>query len=98
LIKDILNVCQREAVIKMRIDIGCGKNKREDGIWIGIDLYPYPDVDIVSDVFEFLEEIENESISEANMSHFFEHLEVNERISIMNNHIPEDESRCSIAC
>jgi predicted SAM-dependent methyltransferase len=82
----------------MRIDIGCGKNKREDGIWIGIDLYPYPDVDIVSDVFEFLEEIENESISEANMSHFFEHLEVNERISIMNNHIPEDESRCSIAC
>ena len=54
----------------MKIDIGCGKNKRTDGDWTGIDEIYFEGVEVVSNIFPFLKSLENDSLEAVNMSHF----------------------------
>lgn len=55
----------------IRIDIGCGKNKKEG--FIGLDQFPIPGVDVVTDLTKRWP-YEDNSVDEANCSHFIEHL------------------------
>ena len=55
----------------MKIDVGCGSKKRGQD-YIGVDIYPYPGVNIVHDVETGLPFKDNE-IDEIYTSHFLEH-------------------------
>jgi len=55
----------------VKIDIGCGKNKKEG--FLGVDILPLEGVDKVIDLREPWP-FENSSVDEANCSHFIEHL------------------------
>lgn len=65
----------------VKLDIGCGKNKR-DG-FIGVDQYPMEGVDIVHDVRKAWPWDSN-SVDEVNCSHFLEHLTAGERVHFFN--------------
>jgi len=68
--------------IGRKLDIACGQNKQEG--WIGIDICKTDQADIVHDLRVTPWPIESESIDEARASHFFEHLDGQERIRFMN--------------
>lgn len=65
----------------VKLDIGCGKNKREG--FIGVDQYPMENVDVVMDVREVWP-YENDSVDEVHSSHFVEHLTGVERVKFYN--------------
>lgn len=65
----------------LRLDIGCGKNKKEG--FIGLDQYEIPGVDVVCDLRSRLPYDDN-SVDEVHCSHFLEHLEAKERVAFMN--------------
>lgn len=65
----------------LRIDIGCGKNKRPG--FIGVDQYAMDGVDVVMDVRQPWPWKDN-SVDEAHCSHFLEHLTGLERVYFMN--------------
>jgi len=54
---------------KIRIDIGCGKNKKEG--FIGIDIDPNSDADIIASALDL--PFNDSSIDEINCSHLVEH-------------------------
>ena len=56
----------------IRLDIGCGSNKRKG--FVGLDLRPLPSVDIVCDIEEDPIPLEDNSVSKVYMSHFIEHV------------------------
>ena len=56
----------------MKIDLGCGKNKKEG--FIGVDQYPMDGVDVVLDIGTETWPWEDNSVEEAHCSHFLEHL------------------------
>lgn len=56
----------------IRIDIGCGSNKRAG--FTGIDSISFPGVDIVHDLRVMPWPFETSSVHEANCSHYLEHL------------------------
>lgn len=58
----------------MKIDLGCGKNKRKDGDWIGCDQYAMEGVDKVFNIGAEKWPFEDNSIDEAHAAHFIEHL------------------------
>lgn len=60
-----------EQAAPLRLDFGCGKNKKEG--FIGVDQYAIPGVDIVADLSQKWPWPDN-SVEEANASHFIEHL------------------------
>ena len=62
------------------VDVGCGNNKKSG--FIGLDVYSYPDVDIVWDVRAGLPFKENE-VDKFYCSHFLEHLTGEEVIDCM---------------
>ena len=64
-----------------RIDIGCGKSKREG--FTGIDQYAMDGVDHVFDLRKPWP-IESNSVDEAHSSHFIEHLTALERVHFYN--------------
>ena len=64
-----------------KLDIGCGKNKREG--FTGIDQYAMEGVDHVFDLRQPWP-IESDSVEEVNCSHFLEHLTGQERVQFMN--------------
>lgn len=68
--------------VPLKIDIGCGKNKK-DG-FRGMDRIPFPGVDYVFDVGKERWPFINDEISEAHTSHFVEHLTSIERIHFCN--------------
>lgn len=70
-----------EPQVPLRIDIGCGKNKKEG--FIGVDQYAIPGVDVVCNMREGLP-YDNDSVDEVHCSHFIEHLERQERVRFMN--------------
>lgn len=72
----------KEGVIK--IDCGCGKNKRQDGNWIGIDIMDFEGVDIVLDLSKEKWPFKDGSVDEVHASHFVEHLKPKERIHFVN--------------
>jgi hypothetical protein len=65
----------------LRIDLGCGPNKREG--FIGADSIAFPNVDIVTDLTETWP-WSDESVDEAHASHFIEHLNALQRIHFVN--------------
>lgn len=66
----------------MKIDIGCGKNKKEG--FIGVDQFAMEGVDIVMDVRQTPWQFEDGSIEEVHCSHFLEHLTQEERVKFFN--------------
>jgi hypothetical protein len=68
-------------VKELKLDIGCGKNKKEG--FIGVDQYKMPGVDKVMDVRKKWP-YKNDSVSEVHCSHFIEHLTSNERVHFLN--------------
>ena len=56
----------------MKIDLGCGKNKKEG--FIGVDQYSMEGVDVVLDIGASPWPWEDNSVDEAHCSHFLEHL------------------------
>lgn len=68
----------------IRIDLGCGTNKRKDGEWVGVDVLDFEGVDIVLDLGKEKWPWEDGTVTEAHASHFVEHLEAAERIHFVN--------------
>ena len=66
----------------MKLDLGCGKNKREG--FVGCDQYAMEGVDHVFNIGEEAWPFEDESVDEAHASHFLEHLNAKQRIHFMN--------------
>ena len=66
----------------MKLDFGCGKNKREG--FEGVDSRPFEGVDHVVDLTTTPWPWENESVDEAHASHFVEHLTATQRIDFVN--------------
>jgi len=66
----------------MKIDIGCGKNKKEG--FTGVDQYAMEGVDIVHDLTMAPWPFEDDSIEEIYCSHFLEHLTGGQRVAFMN--------------
>ncbi|MFQ5957379.1 MAG: methyltransferase domain-containing protein, partial [Candidatus Brocadiales bacterium] len=54
-----------------RLDLGCGPDKK-DG-YIGIDVHPYPCVDVVRDVDRHGLPFDDNSVNEVRAHHFLEH-------------------------
>lgn len=65
----------------MKLDLGCGRNKKEG--FIGVDSLSFPEVDIVHDLTKTWP-WENDSIEEVHCSHTVEHLTAEERIFFVN--------------
>lgn len=57
----------------VRVDLGCGAKKRGDFFWIGVDIYPYPCVDIVRDIEEQGLPLCDCCVDVVYASHFMEH-------------------------
>jgi SAM-dependent methyltransferase len=67
----------------VKLDIGCGKNKREG--FIGVDQFPMENVDIVLDVVKDTWPWADGEVEEIHCSHFIEHLSAKDRVVFMNN-------------
>lgn len=66
----------------IRLDLGCGSNKKPG--FIGVDIAEFPGVDCVADLRQGLP-YEADSVAEIHSSHFFEHLEWPERVALFND-------------
>lgn len=66
---------------ELKIDLGCGPNKKEG--FIGVDTIAFPGVDIVTDIRKRWPWGDN-SIDEAHASHVIEHLTAMERVHFCN--------------
>lgn len=55
----------------LKLDLGCGGNKREG--FIGVDIAKLPSVDIVQDLTKFPWPFKDNSVDEAHCSHYVEH-------------------------
>lgn len=64
---------KRNSGQKVRIELGCGPNKKEG--FIGIDFLQLPGVDHVANLEEGLSFLADESIDEITSSHVLEHIE-----------------------
>lgn len=67
----------------MRIDIGCGPNKK-GADWIGIDQFNFPGVNHVLDVSTAPLPFADGTVEEVHMSHFLEHLDAKGRCHLLN--------------
>ena len=66
----------------MKLDLGCGKNKKEG--FEGVDSIAFEGVDHVVDLRSFPWPWEDGSVEEVHASHFIEHLPARERIAFVN--------------
>lgn len=66
----------------LKLDIGCGPNKREG--FLGVDQFAMKGVDKVFDVRKTPWPWKDSSVEEVHCSHFLEHLTANERCAFMN--------------
>jgi hypothetical protein len=66
-----MNAALKESA-PIRLDIGCGPNKKAD--WLGVDCIAFPGVDVVHDVRTGRWPWEDNSVAESQASHFIEHL------------------------
>lgn len=67
----------------IRLDIGCGKNKKAG--FIGVDQYAMENVDVVLNIAKDPWPWENDTVEEVHCSHFLEHLTGLERVQFFNN-------------
>ena len=58
----------------IRLDLGCGVNKRKDGEWIGVDILDLPGVDVMLNIGTVRWPWTDNTVEEAHCSHFIEHL------------------------
>ena len=65
----------------MKLDLGCGPNKREG--YIGVDCIAFPGVDVVTDLTKPWPWADN-TVDEIVCSHMVEHLDAEERIHFVN--------------
>lgn len=63
---------QKKEAAPLKIDLGCGPNKREG--FIGVDMYKMKGVDVVCNLAKDVWPFEDNSVDEAHASHFIEHL------------------------
>ena len=68
----------------IKLDLGCGKNKRQDGKWIGVDVIKFDGVDMVFNVGKEKWPFKDGTVDEVHASHFVEHLYPAERIHFVN--------------
>jgi hypothetical protein len=66
----------------LKLDLGCGKNKREG--FTGVDAKKFPGVDQVVDLTKTPWPWKDGSVAEVNASHFIEHLTAPQRIAFAN--------------
>ena len=66
----------------LKIDLGCGKNKREG--FKGVDIRPWEGVDFVLDIANAHWPWPDNSVDEAHASHFIEHLTWPQRVHFFN--------------
>ncbi len=66
----------------MKLDIGCGPNKKEG--FVGVDQYEFPGVDHVVNVAKDRLPFDDGVVEEVHASHFVEHLTATERCHLMN--------------
>ena len=66
----------------IRLDIGCGKNKREG--FIGVDRIKFDTVDVVCNVGTEKLPYGDSTVDEIHCSHFLEHLTQEERVHFLN--------------
>lgn len=66
----------------MKLDIGCGPNKREG--FEGVDQHAFPGVDHVFRVGATIWPFADNSVEEIHTSHFLEHLTAEERVNFVN--------------
>jgi len=57
---------------KLRIDLGCGQNKKEG--YLGVDILPLPGVDYIIDIENGFDFLDDNSVDEYYSSHFLEHI------------------------
>ena len=55
----------------MKLDLGCGPYKKQG--YIGVDKFPYPNVDCICDIDKGLPQFKDNSVDEIYTSHFLEH-------------------------
>lgn len=72
----------KEEVKPIRLDLGCGKNKKPD--FTGVDQYEMDGVDVVQNLTEFPWQWEDNSVEEVHCSHFLEHLTALQRVQFIN--------------
>jgi SAM-dependent methyltransferase len=79
----------------IRIDLGCGKNKKEG--FIGVDVIAFDGVDQVVDLSKTWP-WEDGSVDEVNCSHMIEHLDADQRIFFVNelHRVLKTGGKCSI--
>jgi SAM-dependent methyltransferase len=65
----------------LKLDLGCGQNKKEG--FKGVDIWDGPGVDYVADLFKFPLPFGDESVEEIFGSHFFEHVPQEKRFGFM---------------
>lgn len=65
----------------MKLDLGCGQNKKAE--FLGVDALPLPGVDLVADL-RARWPWEDGSVEEVHCSHFIEHLTATERVFFVN--------------
>ena len=66
----------------IKLDVGCGPNKKEG--YLGIDSINFPNIDFVRDLRTEKLPCGNNTVEEIHASHFVEHLTAVERIHLMN--------------
>lgn len=66
----------------IRLDLGCGKKKKEG--FIGVDELPFDGVDVVLDIKQGAWPWKDNSVDEVYSRHFIEHLAGRERITFFN--------------
>lgn len=66
----------------IKIDIGCGKNKRQG--FVGVDSIAFEGVDVVLNIGKDVWPWEDGSVEEINCSHVAEHLKPDERVHMVN--------------
>lgn len=66
----------------LKLDLGCGKNKREG--FTGVDALKFPGVDVVCNLGSGRWPWKDSSVDEVNCSHMIEHLDWPERVHFFN--------------
>ena len=80
----------------MKIDLGCGKAKKEG--FIGVDVRDFEGVDVVCDLGKDTWPWQDDTVEEAHASHFVEHLKPAERIHFANElwRVMKKGAKCQI--
>jgi len=85
-----------EEIKLIRLDLGCGKNKKEG--YTGVDSIAFDGVDVVHDLASTPWPFDDDSVDEIHASHFVEHLTGTQRIAFVNEcyRILKKGGKCAI--